>query len=305
MQRHRWSQWVVQVAWIGLAWVAPACVSDTAPPEPQRDATQVLRVGSGGLVAERWNPEIEAPTLVFLPGWCETRRFWAPLAEALGSDRWNLVALDLPGHGDSLEIPEADPGEMARAVSDWLVAAQLPHPTLVGHGYGATIALELAALVGTPDLDGVIVLHALYDPTEPLDSGAIEAMAVALEADYAGTIEPFARSLCPSNVPRPVVDWVAKQMLLQHPLAMIAALRGLEGWDLRPALARVHVPVRAINGAYKATRVDRVRKLLPDFQVQVVSWTRGIGYAPMLQDPAACAQALAAAWDSFHPADPR
>ncbi|VDC26042.1 alpha/beta fold hydrolase [Pseudogemmobacter humi] len=67
---------------------------------------------------------------------------WAPLAGALPGVE--LIAPDLPGHGDSAAMPEgADFHELTTGVAAELAARQAP-VDLIGHSFGATVALRLA-----------------------------------------------------------------------------------------------------------------------------------------------------------------
>lgn len=69
---------------------------------------------------------------------------WARLAGEL-SGALDMVAFDLPGHGRSADWPEGEAREIQAACVD-IAAGFLDRPTdIIGHSFGATVALRLAA----------------------------------------------------------------------------------------------------------------------------------------------------------------
>lgn len=95
------------------------------------------------------NPD--APPLLALHGWLDNAGSFAKLAPLL-ADRWQVMALDLPGHGHSDHLP---PGtqyhfiEYIRSVLGVADALGLSRYQLLGHSLGAGIAALVAA--ATPD----------------------------------------------------------------------------------------------------------------------------------------------------------
>jgi len=78
--------------------------------------------------------------VVFLHGWSADRRHWRRQMQDLATDR-RLVAVDLPGHGESdkPEVPYAWP-YLARAVAGVLDAVGIERAVLVGHSNGVPVA---------------------------------------------------------------------------------------------------------------------------------------------------------------------
>jgi pimeloyl-ACP methyl ester carboxylesterase len=84
-------------------------------------------------------------TLVFIHGAGLDHSWFGLQSRYFGYHGWNVLALDLPGHGRS-----AGPAlESVPAMAEWLVrvldAAKLQSAALVGHSMGALIALDCAA----------------------------------------------------------------------------------------------------------------------------------------------------------------
>lgn len=85
------------------------------------------------------------PWAVFVHGAGLDHTVWALQSRWLAFRGWNVLAVDLPGHGRSEGAPLTSIGAMA----DWLVAlldaAGAPTAAVIGHSMGSLIALEAAA----------------------------------------------------------------------------------------------------------------------------------------------------------------
>jgi pimeloyl-ACP methyl ester carboxylesterase len=84
--------------------------------------------------------------LVLLHGIGMSRRAWDPVIPAL-AERFDVIAVDLPGFGDSPSMPppaESDPATLAAAVAELLDGLAITAPHLVGNSLGGWTALELA-----------------------------------------------------------------------------------------------------------------------------------------------------------------
>lgn len=88
------------------------------------------------------------PLAVFLHGAGFDHTVWTGQTERLTRYGWNVLAPDLPGHGQSDGAPFTSIGAMADWVTRLIAAAGVeaaPCVKLVGHSMGAGIALEVAA----------------------------------------------------------------------------------------------------------------------------------------------------------------
>lgn len=84
--------------------------------------------------------------------------YFAELREAL-QPHGRVVALDLPGFGDSPEPPESlSMAGMGQLLNDFVLAESLDQPVLVGHSMGTQVVAEAAAQ--RPDLFTEVVLIA-------------------------------------------------------------------------------------------------------------------------------------------------
>lgn len=84
-------------------------------------------------------------TAVFLHGAGLDHSWWGLQSRWFGYHGWNVLALDLPGHGRS----EGPPIATVEAMADWtmqvLDSAGLERAAVVGHSMGSLVAVECAA----------------------------------------------------------------------------------------------------------------------------------------------------------------
>jgi pimeloyl-ACP methyl ester carboxylesterase len=119
----------------------PLGVASRSRKEDDMTRLAFTRVGSG-------------PPLVLLHGIGLSRRAWDPVVPALG-ERFDVLALDLPGFGESALLPpqeEPIPAVLAASAADLLDTLGIGSPHLVGNSLGGWVALELAHLRPTASL---------------------------------------------------------------------------------------------------------------------------------------------------------
>jgi haloacetate dehalogenase len=119
-------------------------------------------------------PKRDGPALLLLHGYPQTHAIWHKVAQRL-AERYNVVASDLRGYGDSAKPPATANHEsyskrvMARDQLELMAALGFGRFLLVGHDRGARVAHRLA--VDHPDsVEKVVVLDiaptlAMYEQT--------------------------------------------------------------------------------------------------------------------------------------------
>lgn len=183
---------------------------------------------------------------------------WSGLAERLG-DRVTLTAFDLPGHGRSPELPAGtDFGDLATAWAGQ-VAADLPQPLdVIGHSFGAVVALRLAL-----ERPGLVRSLTLIEPTlfavaahtpeaaefaagstgfeAAIDAGDFDRAARLFTADW-GAGQPW------ESLPELQRHYIAARMPLIRAgePTLIEDRAGLVAGD---RLERLHLPVLLIGGS--------------------------------------------------------
>ncbi|MET8503769.1 alpha/beta hydrolase [Streptomyces sp. NPDC004787] len=97
----------------------------------------------------------EAPPLVLIHGSGASGSSWDPVVPAL-ADRYHVVRVDLPGHGQSPPAPSYDVPEQAARLAEALDELGVRPVTVAGHSSGGYIATALAER--RPDLVGSLAL---------------------------------------------------------------------------------------------------------------------------------------------------
>jgi pimeloyl-ACP methyl ester carboxylesterase len=146
-----------------------------------------------GLHARDWGGGGQA--LLLLHGLASNARIWDGVAPRLAGAGLRVVALDLRGHGDSDQPDNGyDFASLGRDLAAALAGLGLERPVLVGHSWGANVALQFAA-----DRPGTLAGLALVD-------GALTGVA-----EWAGpTREEARRRLAPPRFAVPLADWLAR-----------------------------------------------------------------------------------------------
>ena len=107
-------------------------------------------------------------TVVFVHGAGLDHSWFGLQSRYFGYHGWNVLAVDLPGHGRS----EGPPLTAVPAMADWLVkllgAAKIERVSLVGHSMGTLVALDCAAR--HPALVERVALIATAQPMKVADA---------------------------------------------------------------------------------------------------------------------------------------
>ena len=121
----------------------------------------------------------DRPFAVFIHGAGLDHTVWALQSRWLAFHAWNVLAVDLPGHGRSDGSPRPDIGAMADWVLAIAAAAGAGSAALIGHSMGALVALEAAARKPERVSSLVLVGSAAVMPVHPDLLAAAKANAHA------------------------------------------------------------------------------------------------------------------------------
>ncbi|HEY9130902.1 MAG TPA: alpha/beta hydrolase [Dyella sp.] len=171
------------------------------------------------LRALRWG-RASAPPLLALHGWLDNAASFAALAPLL-ADRWQVIALDLPGHGHADHLPLGVSYHFVDYVRTALAAVEalgLSRFTLLGHSMGAGIAslvaaaapaaIERLALIeglGPVADDGSHTLQRFRDALIEPSGKASRGLRVFRDIDQAASARAIASGLR-ADLARPIVE---------------------------------------------------------------------------------------------------
>jgi pimeloyl-ACP methyl ester carboxylesterase len=125
------------------------------------------------------NPEAseELPALILIHGAGGAGDLWPYRIRRLSGYR--VFAIDLPGHGRSLGIPERKIENYADYLLDWMRLTNIPKASLVGHSMGSAIALAMAAK-SAKQIERLVLLGAAKK--FPVNPNLIEKLRIPLRA---------------------------------------------------------------------------------------------------------------------------
>ena len=264
---------------VGGAVLAIALVAAAAFAAADAPATRHVTLSDGAVVA--LTQVGSGPPLVFLHGWACDRTHWRHQIPVFAADH-TVVALDLPGHGESTGTRETwsieQYGEDVNAVVRQL---GLDRVVLVGHSMGGPVALEAARRLG-PLVIGVVGVDTLHNVEARMQGKQVDELRAAYEKDFAGQcVKAVPFMFTPSSDPA-LVKEVTAGLCATRPEVASALFGDFTVYDNAAALAAVTVPVRVINAQWQPTRLDINRKYSPGFDATVIE---GPGHFVMLEAP--------------------
>jgi pimeloyl-ACP methyl ester carboxylesterase len=220
---------------------------------------------------------------------------FAPQVETLASAGYRAVAWDMPGYGRSAPIEPYGFKGLALACTRLIEALQCGPVSLVGHGLGAMLALEVA--LRQPQSVRRLVLCAGGPALDEAGESAWVAPRLAA-LDAGQSMESLAQALVPQQAGRgalPEGMRLAGHALGQvNPSAYRRALQALPAFARSAAdFARLQLPALVLGGADdRCTPPEALQALahvLPD--ARHISLP-DVGHWPQLEDPDAFDGAL-------------
>lgn len=233
----------------------------------------------------------DEPLVLLLHGFAADRTIWSALAAEL-SGACRLMRYDLPGHGAAVPAPEGGFDAFVAPVLDLLDTLEAPRVHLVGHSLGGAVALALAgqrpariasltliAPAGLgPEIDGA-VLGGICRATRP---ESLLPWLRRLVADPASIGEAYARAA--------MANRDAETRSAQAALAGQLFPDGTQGFDLRPVLADVTVPLRLVWGRQDAILPWRQALAAPGHAA--LHLLPNVGHMPHVETPQLMARIL-------------
>jgi pimeloyl-ACP methyl ester carboxylesterase len=244
-----------------------------------------------------WRPTGSGPgsgrEAVLLHGVASCAAAMARTARALAADGWQCTALDMPGHGwtrwrDGAEDDARYERRNVVRLVGAAIATVADRPALVGHSWGADIALAIAA--SGADLDRAV----LIDPPA-LAAAEVEALAAVEVGELRPGDLPAARAFIEAaGVIRDPLEIPAEAEALTQASAqaVLAAFRSPGAWrpivDVRRWLAlprrawlEIIAGEPAVGGLLPDVVVAQLGRLLGADRVHVM---RGAGHSPQRTD---------------------
>ena len=230
-----------------------------------------------------------ALSLLFIHGWTCQRSYWQPQLEYF-KNQHTVLALDLPGHGDS---PGDENGSISGFARDVVAAtAELPTPVaLIGHSMGGAVALEAARQLTdqgeTDKLAGVVLVDTFLINYGELSSDEIAALYQPFEAQFDDAMHGLVANCCVESTPDALRTRLQTEMSAAPPEQALPVWRSLLNWQPDAAFAAIQAPIHAINCPLIA---DTTRQRLRQHMTETI--ITDTGHFLQMERPDAFNQAL-------------
>ncbi|HKY31098.1 MAG TPA: alpha/beta hydrolase [Candidatus Polarisedimenticolia bacterium] len=259
-----------------------ALLPEAAPASPGSRPASLQLVLADGVPMSYVDRGAGEPALVFVHcGNCR-KEIWTETLDALaGSHR--VVAMDLPGHGDS-----------GAARAKWSIQAlgedvaalvrhlDLRRVVLVGNSLGGPVSLHAAGALGRQRVAGVIAVDTLHDLEWRWPEESWKRQLTEYRRDFPAACHALMMKLVPRSSPEATRTRIDGETCGNDPPAAIALLESMRSFDAAKAAQEAAVPLRAINSAGFPTAVETNRRHVPDFDVILME---GVGHYPQVERP--------------------
>jgi pimeloyl-ACP methyl ester carboxylesterase len=221
--------------------------------------------------------------LVFVHGWSCDRHYWDAQVPAF-ADRYRVVAVDLPGHGESGSGRAAytmeEYGADVAAVMDNL---GLDDAVLIGHSMGGDVILE-TALMRPYQMRGLIWVDTYSTLDTPRTEEEIETFAASFDPDFVDRTRRLVARFFPPTADLELVEWISADMASAPPEIAMDVFRRAIGNHGRvlEVLTQLRTPLVSINPDYWPVDVDALKS----HGVAEVFVMPGVGHFLMMEDPA-------------------
>ncbi|MEN6332341.1 MAG: alpha/beta hydrolase [Smithella sp.] len=194
--------------------------------------------------------------------------------------QFNIVAVDLPGHGLSKGDGESDVDRYCLWIKKLLDVLQLAKPFLVGHSLGAAIVMKFAVLY-PQDIIGIVpVGGGLKLPVNP-------NWLAGLKTDPALTVELACKySLAEENRPR-FFEALKKSLAKARMDVFFGDLTACDNFDLTADVGKIDAPTLVVCGMEdQMTPASFSRRIAASISGAKLCLIEGAGHMVMLEKPA-------------------
>ena len=222
-----------------------------------------------------------SPTLVFSHCWSGDKSYWDNQVPYF-SDKYQVVTLDLAGHGESdMDRKNWTMEAFGNDVVAVIQKLDLKQVVLIGHSMSGSVIIEAAKQI--PDrVIGLVGVDNLQDVERTFSDEQIQGFVGHLGEDFTNNVTTWIRTMFPASADSTLVERIAADMASAPPEVALSAMKNLLAYDAQEALKELSVPIRTISSDRYPTNVEGNRQYA-DFDVRLMP---GGGHFLQLEDPA-------------------
>lgn len=192
-----------------------------------------------GFIAGRWPLDAEKSTIVFIHGSGGSGQFWQAQIKDLAG-RVNTVAIDLPGHGRSGKHGKNKIEDYARAVLEYIEAADIPRPVPCGLSIGGAIVQQLLLDFAKSFQAGILIGTGARLKVLPM-------IFEAIENDYSGFVEMLCKFSASEKTAPEVIQHFRDDLQKCDPRVAFGDFQACNRFDVMDRIAEISVPVMVIS----------------------------------------------------------
>ena len=234
-------------------------------------------------------------TLLFVHGWCINKEYWNEQSKYF-SDKYKVVALDLPGFGRSdKNRTEWTFEKYTEDIHEFIKAEKLKNVILIGHSMSGDILLLMDT--NYPEsIIGIVGIDNLKRPGEKFseeESKQVEGFFAMMDSSFSGTVEVYTKgNLFTPSADTSIVNRVIKDFKNNDSVIAIKVLRSL--FDVsqkeKEMMQQLKHTLYLVNSDPDTTHIDSLKKYCKA-SAEVV-YVHGTGHYPMIEKPAEFNSAL-------------
>jgi pimeloyl-ACP methyl ester carboxylesterase len=209
--------------------------------------------------------------LILVHGWCCNRGHMKDIM-AHFSARHHVLAIDLPGHGES-PLGNVSPSfdSFAASVCSFMAERELHRPVLIGHSMGGVISVVAAArdpklVAGVVNLDGAVPLAA------SVREGYRDLFTRINREGFQPVVAQFVREAFFLPFEHGATSEAIVTGMISHPERLASALlKEFPALPAEPALSAAQVPLLFIGSSHPRFDEVALKKMRPDAWVARVA----------------------------------
>jgi len=228
-------------------------------------------------------------TLLFVHGWCINKEYWTDQSKYF-SDKYKVVALDLPGFGSSdKNRSEWTFKQYADDINEFIKAEKLKNVILIGHSMSGDILLLMDTKY-PESVIGIVGIDNLKKPGVKLsgeENKGIEGFFAMMDSSFSGTVEVYTKgNLFPPSADTSIVNRVIKDFKNNDSVIAIKVLRSLidVSQKERDMMQQLTHKLYLVNSDFGKTEIDSLKKYCKTSAAVV--YVHGTGHYPMIEKPA-------------------
>jgi pimeloyl-ACP methyl ester carboxylesterase len=228
-------------------------------------------------------------TLLFVHGWCINKEYWDDQSKYF-SDKYKVVAIDLPGFGQSgKNRSEWTFEQYTDDINEFIKTEKLKNVILIGHSMSGDVLLLMDTKY-PGSVIGIVGIDNLKKPGVKLsadENKSIEGFFAMMDSSFSGTVEAYTKgNLFRPSADTSIVNRVIKDFKSNDSVIAIKVLRSMidVSQKERDMMQELKHTLYLVNSDSDTTHIDSLKKYCKA-SAEVV-YVHGTGHYPMIEKPA-------------------